>query len=141
MSMSQTARVLYTAKAHTTGGRENGTSRSFDGRLDVRLSTPGSARIGTNPEALLAAAWSASFQSAIALAARERSIALRADRHIDAEVDLTVADDGYFLSIRLNVSLPGVEREVARALVDAAHKICPYSKAARDNIDVATTLV
>lgn len=77
----------------------------------------------------------------IALAARERTIALRADRHIDAEVDLNLADDGYFLSIRLNVSLPGVEREVAQALLEAAHKICPYSKAARGNVDVATTLV
>src|SRR5689334_9615097 len=135
--MSQTAKVLYTAKAHTTGGRENGTSRSFDGLLDVRLSIPGSARIGTNPETLLAAAWSASFASAIALVARERTVMLRADRHIDAEVDLNLADHGYFLGIRLYVSLPGVERELAQALLQAAHNICPYSKAARGNLDVA----
>ena len=139
--MSQTAKVMYTAKTHTTGGRENGASRSSDGHLDVRLSTPGSARIGTNPEQLFAAGWSACFESAIALAARKRKIALPADVAIDAEVDLHLADGGYFLSARLNVSLPGVEREVAQTLVDEAHEICPYSKATRGNIDVAIKLV
>ncbi|MBV9825653.1 MAG: Ohr family peroxiredoxin [Alphaproteobacteria bacterium] len=139
--MSHTSRLLYTAKVRTVGGRENGSSRSFDGRLDVRLSSPGSARIGTNPETLLAAAWSASFESAVAFVARERTIALGADTHIDAEVDLNLADHGYFLSIRLNVSLPGVEREVAQGLLEAAHALCPYSKAARGNVDVATTLI
>src|SRR5712691_1644658 len=119
--MTKTGKVLYTAKTRTTGGRENGASRSSDGRLDVRLSTPGSARIGTNPEQLFAAGWSACFESAIALAARKRKIALPADVAIDAEVDLNLADGGYFLSTRLNVSLPGVEREVAQALVDEAH--------------------
>src|SRR6266567_8282039 len=87
-------KVVYTAKTHTTGGRENGVSRSFDGRLDVRLSTPGSARIGTNPEQLFAAGWSACFESAIALTARKRKIALPADVAIDAEVDLHLADGG-----------------------------------------------
>jgi lipoyl-dependent peroxiredoxin len=139
--MSRTAIVLYTAEAHTTGGRENGTSRSSDGGLDVRLSFPGSARIGTNPETLLAVAWSASFDSAIAFLARERSVALRADRYIDAEVDLNRAENGYSLSIRLNVSLPGVERAVAQALLEAAHTICPYSKATRGNVQVTTTLI
>ena len=107
-------KVVYTAKTHTAGGRENGASRSSDGRLDVRLSTPGSARIGTNPEHLFAAGWSACFESAIGLAARKMKIALPADPAIDAEVDLNVADGGYFLNARLNVSLPGVEPEVAR---------------------------
>ena len=132
---------MYTAKTHTTGGRENGVSRSSDGRLDVRLSTPGSARIGTNPEQLFAAGWSACFESAIALAARKMKITLPADLAIDAEVDLNLADGGYFLRARLNVSLPGVEREVAQALVDEAHRICPYSKATRGNIDVAINLI
>jgi len=132
---------VYTAKTHTTGGRENGTSRSSDGRLDVKLSVPGSARIGTNPEQLLAAGWSACFESAIGLAARKMKIALPADLAIDAEVDLNLADGGYFLRTRLNVSLPGIEREVAQALVDEAHQICPYSKATRGNIDVAINLV
>jgi lipoyl-dependent peroxiredoxin len=139
--MSQIGKVAYTAKTHTIGGREDGISRSSDGRLDVRLSTPGSARIGTNPEQLLAAGWSACFQSAIALAARNRKINLPADVAIDAEVDLNLSDGGYFLRTRLNVSLPGVDRELAQALVEEAHQICPYSKATRGNIAVAINLV
>ncbi|MBX9843169.1 MAG: organic hydroperoxide resistance protein [Xanthobacteraceae bacterium] len=137
----QTAKRLYTARTRTTGGRENGTARSLDGCLDVRLSTPGSARIGTNPEQLLAAGWSACLESAIALAASTKKIALPPDVVVEAEVDLNAADDGTFLSVRLNVSLPGVEREAAQALVDEAHENCPYSKATRGNIDVAIVLV
>jgi osmotically inducible protein OsmC len=140
-AMLPAAKVVYTAKTHTTGGRENGASRSTDGRLDVRLSTPGAARIGTNPEQLFAAGWSACFESGIGLVARQKKIALPAEVAIDAEVDLNLADGGYFLSARLNVSLPGVERDVAQALLDEAHKICPYSKATRGNIDVAINLV
>jgi lipoyl-dependent peroxiredoxin len=136
-----TAKVVYTAKTHTTGGRDNGAARSSDGRLDVRLSTPGSARIGTNPEQLFAAGWSACFESAIALVARQKKIALPGEVAIDAEVDLNLLDGGYVLSARLNVSLPGVARDVAQALLDDAHKICPYSKATRGNIDVAINLV
>jgi lipoyl-dependent peroxiredoxin len=139
--MSQIGKVVYTAKTHTTGGRESGVSRSSDGRLDVQLSIPGSARIGTNPEQLLAAGWSACYESAIALAARKMKITLPADLAIDAEVDLNLADGGYFLRARLNVSLPGVERDVAQALAEEAHQICPYSKATRGNIDVAINLV
>ena len=137
----QGGKVVYTAKTHTTGGRENGASSSSDGRLDIKLSTPGSARIGTNPEQLFAAGWSACFESAIGLAARKRKITLPADVAIDAEVDLNLADGGYFLRARLNVSLPGVEREVAQALVNEAHQTCPYSKATRGNIDVVINLV
>ena len=139
--MTKSGKMLYTAKTRTIGGRENGVSRSFDGRLDVRLSTPGSARIGTNPEELFAAGWSACFESAIALAARKRKITLPADLVIDAEVDLGVADDSYFLRIRFNISLPGVERAAAQALADEAHQICPYSKATRGNIDIKINLV
>jgi osmotically inducible protein OsmC len=139
--MSQNAKVLYTAPTHTTGGRENGVSRSSDGRLDIRLSSPGSARIGTNPEQLFAAGWSACFESAIALAAHKRKVALPADVSIDAEVDLNFGSDGYSLSTRLNVSIPGVARDVAQALVDDADQLCPYSKATRGNISVATNLV
>jgi Ohr subfamily peroxiredoxin len=138
-TMIHAGKVLYTAKVHTAGGRENGASRSSDGLLDVKLSVPGSARIGTNPEQLFAAGWSACFESAIELAARKRKIALPADLAIDAEVDLHLADGGYFLSARLNVSLPGIAREVAQALVDEAHQICPYSKATRGNIDVSAS--
>jgi osmotically inducible protein OsmC len=134
-------KLLYTAKAHTTGGRENGVSRSSDGRLDVKLSAPGAAGNGTNPEQLLAAGWSACFESAIGLVARKSKIALPDDLAIDAEVDLNLAEDGYFLRARLNVSLPGVERELAQALLDEADQTCPYSKATRGNIDVAVNLM
>jgi lipoyl-dependent peroxiredoxin len=133
-------RVLYTAKTHTTGGRD-GASRSNDGRLDVRLASPGAPGIGTNPEQLFAAGWSACFEGAMALAARKRKIALPADTAIDAEVDLNIADGAYFLRARLNVSVPGLERAVAQAIVDDAHETCPYSKATRGNIDVAINLV
>ena len=138
--MRRTSKVLYTAKTHTTGGRENGVSRSSDGHLDIRLSTPGSARIGTNPEQLFAAGWSACFESAIVLAARKRKISLPADVAIDAEVDLNLGDDGNSVAMRLNISLPGVERKVAQALIDEAQEICPYSKATRGNIDVVVKL-
>jgi len=139
--VSQTGKVVYTAKTRTTGGRENGASRSSDGRLDVRLSAPGAARIGTNPEQLFAAGWSACFESAIALAARKRKIVLPADVVIDAEIDLHLGDSGYFLSARLNVSMPAVERDVAQALVNEAEQTCPYSKATRGNINVVINLV
>jgi osmotically inducible protein OsmC len=137
----QSGKVVYTARTHTTGGRENGASRSSDGRLDVKLSLPGAVRIGTNPEQLFAAGWSACFESAVGLAARKRKITLPADLTIDAEVDLHLGDGGYFLSTRLNVSLPGIERDVAQTLVDEADELCPYSKATRGNIDVAINLV
>ena len=134
-------KVIYTAKTHTTGGRENGVSRSSDGRLDVKLSLPGSPRIGTNPEQLFAAGWSACFEGAMGIAARKMKVTIPDDAAIDAEVDLNFADGAYFLRARLNVSLPGLEREVARALADAAHQTCPYSKAIRGNVDVAITVV
>jgi osmotically inducible protein OsmC len=135
------AKVLYTANVHTTGGRENGAARSSDGHLDVRLSPPSSGRIGTNPEQLFAAGWSACFEGALGVAAQKRKIALPAGLAIDAEVDLRVGSDGYSLGARLNVSLPDLERDVAQGLVDEAHQICPYSKATRGNIDVAINLV
>jgi Ohr subfamily peroxiredoxin len=138
--MTQVEKLLFTAKVHTTGGRD-GASRSSDGRLDVKLSTPGAPGGGTNPEQLFAAGWSACFISAMALAAAKMKVALPADRAVDAEVDLLNNDGGYFLRARLNVSLPGLEREVAQALVDAGDQTCPYSKATRGNIDVVITLV
>jgi lipoyl-dependent peroxiredoxin len=134
-------KLLYTAKTHTTGGRENGASRSSDGHLDVKLSIPGSARIGANPEQLLAAGWSACFESAMGIAARKRRITLPPDLAIDAEVDLNLSEVGYFLRARLNVSVPGVEREVVQALADEARQTCPYSKATRGNIDVAINVI
>jgi Ohr subfamily peroxiredoxin len=133
-------KLLYTAKTHTTGGRD-GASQSSDGRLDVKLSTPGTAGKGTNPEQLFAAGWSACFEGAMARAAQQLKIALPADVAIDAEVDLNIDDGGFFLRARLNVSLPGLDREVAQELLHAAHGICPYSKAVHGNIEVTTTLV
>ena len=134
-------KVLYTAKVHTTGGRENGAAKSSDGRLEVRLTPPGAKGEGTNPEQLFAAGWSSCFEGAMGVAARKLKVALPAGTAIDAEVDLNQADDGYFLRARLNISLPGLASDVARALVDDAHQICPYSKATRGNIDVAINLV
>jgi Ohr subfamily peroxiredoxin len=138
--MSHLQKVLYTAKTHTTGGRD-GVAHSSDGRLEVKLSTPGAAGGGTNPEQLFAAGWSACFLSALALVAGKKKITLPADRAVDAEVDLGTNEGGFVLRARLNVSLPGVDREVAKALVDAAHETCPYSKATRGNIDVEINLV
>lgn len=138
--MTANEKLLYTARVRTTGGRE-GASRSSDGRLDIRLSTPGGPGSGTNPEQLFAAGWSACFEGAMAIAARKMNVKLPTELAIDAEVDLNLADDAYFLRARLNVSLPGVDREVAQAVVDAAHQTCPYSKATRGNIDVEITLV
>lgn len=127
--------VLYTAKTHTTGGRD-GHARSDDGQLDIALSTPGSNRPGSNPEQLFAAGWSACFEGAMKIAARKLQINVPADVAIDAEIDLGKAADGFQLQARLNVSLPGLEREQAQALVDEAHRTCPYSKATRGNIGV-----
>jgi lipoyl-dependent peroxiredoxin len=134
-------KVLYTAKAHTTGGRDGGASHTDDGRLDIKLSSPGSAGAGTNPEQLFAAGWSACFLSAVKLVAAKRKITLPADAAIDAEVDLGLARGAFGLAARLNVSLPGVDRDTATALVEAAHQTCPYSLATRGNIDVAINVV
>jgi len=139
--MSRIVTVLHTAKTRTTGGREYGASRSSDGVLDIRLAAPGSVRIGANPEQLFAAAWSASLESAITVAARQRTIAIPAGLAIEAEIDLCLADGAYFLQARLSVSLPGVEREVAQALADEARQMCAYSKATRGHIDVVINLV
>jgi Ohr subfamily peroxiredoxin len=134
-------KLLYTAKTYTVGGRDHGAASSSDGALEVTLSPPGSGRPGTNPEQLFAAGWSARFEGALAYVAQTRRITLPADPSIDAEADLNLADDGFFLRARLNVSMPGLDRAVARALVEEAHKTCPYSKAVRGNIDVVVTLV
>ncbi len=131
--------VLYTAHTHTLGGRD-GTSRSSDGRLDVRLSPPGSSGAGTNPEQLFAAGWSACFIGAMGRAAQAQGGKLPADVAVDAEVDLGKSGDGFALQARLSVSLPGLDPAVARAIVDGAHQLCPYSKATRGNIAVELSL-
>lgn len=138
--MNQQSRLIYTAKVHTTGGRDGGTSRSSDGNLDIRISPPGGHGTGTNPEQLFAAGWSTCFHSAIGLAARRRKVALPEGFAIDAEVDLSLQNGFYTLSARLHVTLPGLPRDVAQALVDEAHTLCPYSRATHGNIDVKTSV-
>ncbi len=134
-------KVIYTAKAHTTGGRDGGASRTSDGRLDVKLSVPGTSGTGTNPEQLFAVGWSACFLSAIKIVAARMKVKLPTDLAIDTEIDLGTAGGGYLLQARLNVSLPGIDREVAQKLVDGAHMECPYSKATHGNINVVTNVV
>jgi osmotically inducible protein OsmC len=138
--MAQFEKVVYTAKAHTTGGRD-GASRTSDGRLDVKLSMPGAPGNGTNPEELFAAGWSACFLSAMKVVALRTKVAVPADAAIDAEVDLGTSHGAYGLAARLNVSLPGMDREAAQSLVNAAHQVCPYSIATRGNIDVALNVL
>jgi Ohr subfamily peroxiredoxin len=138
--MSQNKKVQYTARTHTIGGRDGGISRSSDGHLGVRLSVPGASSTGTNPEQLFAAGWSACFLSTMGLVARKMKVKLPSDTAIDTEVDLCL-NGGYSLQARLNVNLPGLDRETAQALVDEAHQTCPYSRATRGNIDVETNLV
>src|SRR5262245_28853727 len=116
-TMTVLDKVLYTGKTHTLGGRD-GSARSSDGRLDIRLSPPGSNGLGTNPEQLFAAGWSACFIGAMGRAARATGVALPADVAVDAEVDLGQVGDGFQLQARLKVSLPGLDAAVARALVD-----------------------
>lgn len=138
--MNEQSKLLYTAKVHTTGGREGGTSRSSDGNLDIRISPPGGHGTGTNPEQLFAAGWSTCFESAIGIAARKKKVTLPPGLAIDAEVDLSMVNGFYTLGARLNVSLPGLPRDIAQALVDEAHTLCPYSRATHGNIEVATTI-
>ena len=137
--MAQLEKVLYTARAHTTGGRD-GASRTDDGRLDVTLSSPGTSGTGTNPEQLFAAGYSACFIGAIKAVAGKQKISLPQDLSIDAEVDLGTIHNAYGIAARLKVSLPGMHKAAAEALVDAAHQVCPYSNATRGNIDVQITL-
>jgi Ohr subfamily peroxiredoxin len=137
--MSDT-KTIYSAHVHVTGGRE-GAARSSDGRLDVKLATPGSTGAGTNPEQLFAAGWSACFEGAMAIVAKSKGVTLPADLAIDTEVDLRHGGDGYSIAARLNVSVPGVEPEVARQLIEAAHRTCPYSKAIKGNIDALVALI
>jgi osmotically inducible protein OsmC len=137
--MTKIDNVLYTGRTHTTGGRE-GFARSDDAALEVKLSPPGSGRPGTNPEQLFAAGWSACFIGAMTRAAGQRKLRLPADVAVDADVDLGTADGEFFLQARLTVSLPGMDRETARAIIHDAHQICPYSKATRGNIAVELDL-
>ena len=137
--MASLDKVLYTARAHTTGGRD-GASRTDAGRLDVTLSSPGTSGSGTNPEQLFAAGYSACFIGALKAVAARQKLALPQDVAIDAEVDLGTLPNAYGIAARLTVHLPGMDRATAQALVDAAHQVCPYSNATRGNIGVTLTL-
>lgn len=132
-------KVLYTAKTHTTGGRE-GASRTDDGKLDVQLSAPGSSGTGTNPEQLFAAGYSACFIGAMKAVAARQKVTLPADLSVDAEVDLGPVGQAFGIAVRLNIHLPGMEPAQAQQLVDAAHVVCPYSNATRGNIPVTLTI-
>ncbi len=136
-------KVLYTAKAHTTGGRD-GRSVTDDGLLDVRLAPPkalGGAGGATNPEQLFAAGYSACYLSALKHVAGMKKVSIPADAAVDAEVDIGPVAQGFGLAVRLAISLPGLERAVAQDLVDTAHQVCPYSNATRGNIAVDLRLI
>ena len=137
--MASLDKVVYTARTHTTGGRD-GASRSDDGKLDVRHSPPAGGGPGTNPEQLFAAGYSACFIGALKAVAARRKLAMPADVAVDAEVDLGPVGQVFGVAVRLAVSLPGMDRAEAQALIDAAHQVCPYSNATRGNIDVTLTL-
>jgi Ohr subfamily peroxiredoxin len=135
--------VLYTAKAHTTGGRE-GRSVTDDGLLDVKLAPPpalGGKGGATNPEQLFAAGYSACFMGALKHVAGQKKVAVPADAAIDASVDIGPIPQGFGIAVQMNISLPGMDRVAAQDLIDAAHIVCPYSNATRGNIDVVLTLV
>ena len=136
-------KVMYTAHAHTTGGRE-GRSVSDDGLLDVTLTPPkamGGAGTATNPEQLFAAGYSACFMGALKHVASLKKVAVPADAAIDASVDIGPIPAGFGIAVRLAISLPGLDRAVAQDLVDSAHQVCPYSNATRGNIDVQINLI
>jgi len=136
------AKVLYTAKAHVTGGRENGAVTTPDHQLDIQISPPGGKRPGSNPEQLFAAGWSACFEGALGVAALQKKVTLPPETAIDAEVDLMNDGPGnYYIRARLNVSIPGVDKATAQALVDVAQQICPYSKATKGNVETTYTVV
>ena len=137
-------KVLYTATATSTGGRE-GTSKSSDGVLDVKLTTPkelgGNGAVGTNPEQLFAAGYSACFIGAMKVVAGKMKIALPAETSITASVGIGPIPTGFSIQAELKITIPGVERAVAEQIVQAAHQECPYSNATRGNIDVTLTVV
>lgn len=135
--------ILYTAEATATGGRE-GRAVSSDKALDVQLSTPrelgGAGGSGTNPEQLFAAGYSACFLGALKYVAAQSKVALPSATQIAGKVGIGPVPTGFAIQVELNISLPGLEPEQARALVDKAHVVCPYSNATRGNIDVALVI-
>lgn len=128
--------VVYTAHTHVTGGRA-GAGKSSDGEIDVKLSSPGSGKPGTNPEQLFGIGYSACFIGALQFAAAARSVKLPEDTSVDAEVALGKISTGeYQLAVKLNVNLPGLDEDLKRELVETAHQTCPYSRMTRGNVVV-----
>ena len=135
-------KVIYKAHASSTGGRD-GTTRSSDGLLDVKLSVPkemGGGGGGVNPEQLFAAGYSACFIGAMKFVAGQQKVALPADTSIDATVGIGQIPAGFGIEVQLLVKVPGMERAAAQAIVDKAHQVCPYSNATRGNIEVTITV-
>ena len=137
-------KILYTAHATSTGGRDGG-SKSDDGSLDVKLTVPkglgGNGAPGTNPEQLFAAGYSACFLGAMKHVAMTQKIPLPADTSISADVGIGPIPQGFGIQVALHVKVPGMEKEAAQKLVEAAHRVCPYSNATRGNIEVALDVV
>jgi len=136
-------KVLYTAHATSTGGRE-GTSKSSDGVLDLKLTTPkelgGAGNVGTNPEQLFAAGYSACFIGAMKFVAGQQKVTLPAETSIKADVGIGPIPAGFGIQVALTVTVPGMERANAEKIVEAAHQVCPYSNATRGNIEVTLTV-
>jgi Ohr subfamily peroxiredoxin len=139
-AMGRGDKLLYKAKVHTTGGREGDTSRSDEGRLDIKHLVPGTSAMGTSPEQLFAGGWSTCYESAMAIASRKMKVAHPDDLAIDAELVLCTNVDGHFLQDSLNVSPPRVARQVAQLNMDVGEQVGPYSRATRGNADVAIAL-
>ena len=135
--------IAYRAYAEATGGRD-GRAISSDGVLDVALTTPkelgGAGGAGTNPEQLFAAGYAACFLGAMGFVAAQDKKLLPAGTSIDSEVGIGPIPGGFGIQVTLNISLPGMARDAAQALVDAAHQVCPYSNATRGNIDVTLNI-
>ncbi|MEY2860720.1 MAG: hypothetical protein RL392_1178 [Pseudomonadota bacterium] len=136
-------KVVYQAHATSTGGRD-GTTRTSDGLIDVKLTTPkemGGAGGGVNPEQLFAAGYSACFIGAMKYVAATQKIAMPADTSIEATVGIGAIPQGFGIEVQLAVTVPGMDRATAQALVDKAHAVCPYSNATRGNVEVTITVV
>jgi osmotically inducible protein OsmC len=137
--------VLYSTSARATGGRD-GHSATLDGAVDVKLSTPkelgGGGGDGVNPEQLFATGYAACFIGAMKFVASQGGPKVPADTTVTSTVGIGPRSEGGFgLAIELAVSLPGVERGEAEALVAKAHEVCPYSNATRNNVDVKLSVV
>lgn len=132
-------KVLYRAHATATGGRD-GRAVSSDRILDVKLATPkelgGGGGDATNPEQLFAAGYAACFLGAMKFVAGQKKIALPPETSIDSDVGIGQIPGGFGIEVDMTIKLPGMERAEAEALVQAAHQVCPYSNATRNNIDV-----